>query len=173
MLRLQPEDVCHHLKTRIYTRIQRSPLGGIGVFAIRDIPQGIDPFCEEDLGLEFIKVRADLIENDPEIPPGVKAYVRDITSCTDGMRSFPVNGFNSISACYLMNHSPKANVGHDEQGRSLSLRDIRAGEELTLDYRTFNDDSELFFEDSTQDHQGQDRASAAGSLFAAIRRWRS
>ena len=145
MLRLTPGEVPGHLKSSVYTRIRRSPIEGIGVFAIRDIPQGIDPFCEKDLDLEFIKVPADLIENDPDIPEGVKQYVRDICSNHNGMRNFPTQGFNSVSAMFLMNHSSDANVGHDANNFSITLRPIKAGEELTLNYGTFNDPTELEF----------------------------
>lgn len=145
MLRLTPDRVNEHLRHCVYARIQRSPIHGIGIFAIRDIPQGIDPFSEKDLDLQFIKIPADQIEDDPGIPEGVKRYVRDVSSNVDGIRNFPANGFNSISAAFLMNHSDNANVGHDEYGHSITLRDIKEGEELTLNYGMFNDESELKF----------------------------
>ncbi len=146
MLQLRPDQVADHLIRCVYTRIGPSPIQGIGVFAIRDIPKGIDPFSERELGLAFIKVSADLIERDPRIPEGVKQYVRDISSKKNGVRNFPAAGFNTVSASFLMNHADENNIGHDQDGFPIALRTIRAGEELTLNYGTFNDVSELEFD---------------------------
>jgi hypothetical protein len=146
MLELQPDEVNDHLAKHVYARICRSPLGGVGVFAIRDIPRGIDPFNERDLDLKFIKVPAEQIENDSRIPEGVKCYVRDISSKREGIRNVPAAGYNSITTGFFMNHSPEPNVAYDAEGFARTLREIREGEELTLNYRAFNDESELEFE---------------------------
>lgn len=140
------DEVLKHLREEVYTRVQVSKIHGIGVFAIRDIPQGIDPFFEEKQKLEFIGINAAAIENDPGIPEGVKQYVRDVCSNKNGVRNFPVAGFNSITTAFLMNHSDSPNMGHDANNYSVTLRPIKQGEELTQDYMIFNDSSELLFE---------------------------
>jgi hypothetical protein len=38
------KDLLHNLKNQTYCRISRSKVAGVGVIAIRDIPQGTNPF---------------------------------------------------------------------------------------------------------------------------------
>lgn len=146
MLRLQtPEDVERHLKFSVFVRIGVSKIHGIGVIAIRPIPKGIDPFCERELDLEFIAIPDWRIQDNPRIPSGVKELVRDLSSVSEGMRKIPVTGYNSASATFYMNHSAYPNVALDKEGHWVSLRPIRRGEELTIDYDTFCDPTETMF----------------------------
>lgn len=137
------EEILAHLRGEVYVRIKRSPIEGIGVFAIRDIPAGIDPFQERELGYEFTKVPAKAVFEDERIPEGVRKYVYDICSNRDGLLNFPRRGFNSITTLYLMNHSKKPNVRVRPDTFFESIRAIKEGEELTIDYGTFNDEVEI------------------------------
>lgn len=145
-----PEQIIDHLRNCVFVRPGASSIAGVGVIAIREIPAGTDPFCERELGLQFTSVPADLIADDPQIPDGVKRFVTDMMSKKDGRRKIPVAGFNSISPTFLLNHSETPNIALDADGFWITLRQIQEGEELTVDYRTYNDADELAFEDSGQ-----------------------
>jgi hypothetical protein len=150
MLRLKtPEDVIRHLRNDVYVRIGRSALQGVGVFAIRPIPKGIDPFGERELDMEFIKIPDWRIQDDERIAPGVKRLVRDLSSKKDGRRNIPMSGYNSVTPGFLMNHSEKPNVGIDRENFWITLRPIKEGEELTIYYDSFNDPGESDFGNMT------------------------
>jgi len=53
MIRLTKEQIIENLKRDVCTRIMPSPIGGVGVFAIRDIPAGINPCGQKKLGESF------------------------------------------------------------------------------------------------------------------------
>ena len=46
---------------------------------------------------------------------------------------------NMLTVGWYVNHSERPNVEADDEGRFHTLRRIRKGEELTADYRTFED----------------------------------
>lgn len=135
--------VIQHLRRDVYIRLQVSATHGIGVFAIRDIPVGIDPFQERELDTHFIKVPSSRIMDDPLIPSGVKKYVHDMCSCKSGLFLFPQFGMNGIMPLYYLNHSENPNVENttEESGATYfrTIRAIQEGEELTADYATYND----------------------------------
>jgi hypothetical protein len=47
--------------------------------------------------------------------------------------------FNDLTTSWYLNHSEHPNMAADAQYRFYAIRDIRAGEELTIDYRSFSD----------------------------------
>lgn len=137
------DEIIAHLESEVYVRVKRSAVQGIGVFAIRDIPALIDPFQEKKLGYEFTKIPAQEVFENPAIPEGVRRYVYDICSNRDGLLNFPCRGFNSITTLSLMNHSKSPNIRVREDLFFETIRKIREGEELTIDYGTFNDEVEI------------------------------
>lgn len=135
------DDVISHLRDDVYVRLSASEISGVGVFALRQIPRGIDPFQEEKLGLSFLKIRASKIMDDERIPTSIKKYVHDMCSCRDGLLNIPAFGFNGIMPLYYLNHSLRPNMEVEPRtGYFRSLRRIREGEELTVNYSTYNDD---------------------------------
>lgn len=137
------EDVVLHLERDVYVRIQRSPIDGVGVFAIRDIPPGIDPFQEEKLGFEFTRVPVAAILGNPLISHGVKKYTLEVCSTRDGVFKFPVTGLNSVTAMFLMNHSDAPNMRSLSNGVFETIREIKRGEELLINYGEFDDSLEM------------------------------
>jgi SET domain-containing protein len=125
----------HHL----YTRLRPSPGKGIGVFAIRDIPEGLDPFTGEGSGT--VRVPRSAVESlaDPE----VKQMYIDFCPLLDEHYLAPAS-FNRLTTAWYMNHSDRPNVVSDRGINFVAARPIRAGEELTVDYRTFSDHADAF-----------------------------
>ncbi len=127
------------LKNHVYVRLMPSPIAGVGVFAIRDIPKGMDPFGNYDMTFE--KIPTSEIRNDPEIPDTVKKYVEDMCVTEDGYFYVPRCGINNIRPDFYLNHSTTPNMKTDDGGDAfITIREIKTGEELTIDYGTYNDD---------------------------------
>lgn len=137
------KEILEHLRQGVFVRLQCSPTHGIGVFAIRDIPAGIDPFNERANNMSFAKVPAAKILDNPEIPAAVKKYVEDMCISRGGYLFVPRRGMNVLPPVFYINHSKTPNVGADPEDYFYTLRPIEAGEELTVDYETYNDETGL------------------------------
>jgi len=135
------EEFIKDLEENIYCRLRPSSVHGTGVFAIRDIPQGVNPFLgAEDHG--YIEIpRAEILEN-PRIRPEVKAMVQDFFAEQEGILHCPPHSLNAINISYFVNHSEDPNLeSQDKDGTFyfVARRDIKAGEELTADYNHYSD----------------------------------
>jgi SET domain-containing protein len=139
-----------HLKNKVYCRIAPSPLHGVGVFAVRRIPKGADPF-EPFVKAQRPSAFATLTEADVRaLPRGVSRIVRDFYAVDrEGFHSIPIEGPNALNISFYVNESASgANVttvgtgaSQDGTARIVAARAIRPGEELLLDYREYDDDS--------------------------------
>lgn len=124
----------------VYARIGVSRLHGVGVIAVRAIPKGALVFRGEDeraVWLQRSTVRA--------LPPALRALYEDF-GMVDGDRIGVPPSLNRLSVGWYVNHADAPNLVAGDDGRFRALRRIRAGEELTADYRTFCDEP-LPFED--------------------------
>lgn len=125
------------LLEKVFCRIQPSTIDGVGVFAIRPIPKGINPM-EECRRFEFDAVRVPEIRDDPMMPDTLKKLVVDMCPENDGKYDIPPFSLNEIGISYYLNHSKTPNMECDEEtGDFRTLREIAAGEELTVDYGTY------------------------------------
>jgi SET domain-containing protein len=119
-----------------YCRLQSSNIDGIGVFAVRDIPKGRDPFRTlpkyDDIGYARI-TEAEL----DALPVGLAAVIRDLFIPTNGVMHVPNHGMNVIRLNCYMNHSTEPNMRTKDGYVFTTLRKILTGEELTVDYRTY------------------------------------
>lgn len=117
------------LNTTVYTKLAPSKIDGVGVFAIRDIRSGtrlfdISDCCTEDILPEVMSV----VENNLGYIHGKAALTHPNTWCQH---------------IKYMNHSYTPNSDGE-----CSLRDIKKGEEITLDYTaliTKNDNKHFYF----------------------------
>ena len=108
-----------------------SAIHGIGVFALADIPVG-----KTDL---FAPMAAPW----PAVPlsaiDGLPAHVRKLidTYCLqdDQTAYLPPHGFRIVDLVTFLNHADAPNLRQMDGGSYfISIRDIPAGEELTIDY---------------------------------------
>ena len=129
-----------HLLNRVlrdcYCRLQPSKIHGIGVFAVRDIPKGKNPFKTipkyGDFG--YVRITEDELN---ALPPKFSELMRELFIPTDGKMHIPNYGTNMIRLnCYL-NHSTAPNMRTKNGYDFTTLRKILLGEELTVDYRTY------------------------------------
>ena len=126
-----PEPLPHRA---LYTRLRPSPGKGIGVFAIRDIPQGCNPFAGDDGGSTWVP--APIVDAIADVE--LRRMYLDFCPLIDGRYLAP-RDFNRITPSWYMNHSDEPNVSSDADVNFRAIRAIRAGEELTADYRCYSD----------------------------------
>ncbi len=119
-----------HLNETVFCTLKPSPIHGIGVFAIRDIPKGEWMYCLETN--VWYLIPQDRLK---EIRPEVLSLILDRwphlrpPMWERNFRS-PNSDQNLMS---FMNHSPEPN---SQEGKAI--RDIKGGEEITEDYDTGN-----------------------------------
>ena len=122
---------------RVYTRLKPSKIHGVGVFAIMDIPKGTYVFREDDESIVWVEK-----ESLQFLPTEVKELYDDFC-IIDGKRYGCPRHFDALTPSWYLNHSETPNVAADKDFRFFALRDIKIGEELTTDYRTYSDAPQL------------------------------
>jgi SET domain-containing protein len=124
------KKIIQHLKQEVFCKLGISPIHGIGVFAIRAIPKGINPL-KSYIGNREIDVTKKEIKN---LPKGVRNQI-DMFCFYDRKKvSIPVNGLNSFDLAVYLNHSKQPNLRFKKNGELQSLKSIAEGEELFIDY---------------------------------------
>lgn len=127
-----------------YCRIGISKISGVGVIAIRDIPNETNPFgyikfkCNSNYN-QNIKVTLDDIYI---LPDEIKKLVFDfIIPDKYGAYYLPSDGFNSMDISFYLNHSDNPNLIKTDHGCEYygfkTIRDIKKGEELIIDYENY------------------------------------
>ncbi len=116
------------------TRVGLAPsvIHGIGVFALADIPAGTsDLFAPPAAWVPVAE--ADVAA----LPPHARKLVDTYCLWDSGMYYLPPHGFRVIDVVTYLNHSAVPNVRQLDGGdRFETVRDVAAGEELTVDYGT-------------------------------------
>lgn len=117
-----------------YAILKPSPLHGIGVFAIRDIPKGCKnifstPNYKDD---EYIAVPKSVIK---KLPKHVIALIKNFCLYDEENYFIPEKGFKKLDLVIYLNHSKKPNLRSINDGDFFeAIRDIKVGEELLVDY---------------------------------------
>ena len=124
------KKIIQHLEQEVFCKLGISPIHGIGVFAIRAIPKGINPL-KSYISNREIDVPKKEIKN---LPKGVRNQI-DMFCFYDRKKvSIPVNGLNSFDLAVYLNHSKQPNLRFKKNGELQSLKSIAEGEELFIDY---------------------------------------
>lgn len=135
------EGIIKDLENNIYCRIQPSPVHGVGVFAVKNIPKGTDPFVAYT-NVDVIAVPEKEIMENKKIPDTVKEMVKAFYVIQNGNIYCDARSFNEINIAYFLNHSDVPNLDAKEindETKFVANRDISAGEELTANYSTYSD----------------------------------
>ena len=125
---------------QVYVRLGLSEIEGIGVFAIRPIPEGTNIFANDKVELVWVAKaeldRADLSEAERALYHDFGISVGDEIGC-------PVNFHNLTPGWYLNEPKPgtNANVRVIADLNFLAAREIAEGEELTLRYEELREAS--------------------------------
>jgi len=117
----------------VYTRIGRSKIHGVGVIAIRPIRKGRHIFFPDDERLRWVKAT-----EIRRLSKEIKRLYKDFCIKKGEKYGCPTN-FNKLTPAWYLNHSVNPNVATDNNYRFYALRNIKKGEELTADYRTYSE----------------------------------
>jgi hypothetical protein len=107
---------------------------GIGVFAIRDIAQGMRLFVGDIGKVVVVPVHEVEAIADEE----VKAMYRDFCPVVDGHYFAPAD-FNQMTMSWYLNHSAEPNVAVLDDLNLVASRFIPKGEELRSDYTKYSE----------------------------------
>ena len=133
-------ELLTHLRERVFVRIGLSRIHGFGIVAIRDIPCHTDPFLDIR-PVNWIKVTEQELGG---LDDAVTAYVKDLCVFKDGSYLVPDYGFNGLDISWYLNHSDEPNLFVVEGYLFKTIRQVYAGEELTVDYNTYCGGQETF-----------------------------
>ena len=135
------EQLLLELQQDTYVMLKPSPIEGIGVFAIRDIPKGCRTIFSAGIG-EWIKVSIDEVE---KLPAHSRNLVETYSLYDEENYFVPDYGFKIMDLVLYLNHSSQFNMISVNDGEQFeALRDIKAGEELLVDYGSIADGLESY-----------------------------
>ena len=123
---------------RVYCKLKPSPVHGIGIFSIKTIPSGINPFKDSYMAQEAIVLPKKKIKEE------YKTLLNDYHPSRDNNQVVS-NWPNQIIWTNYLNYSEEPNIELMTNGEWLTLRIIEKGEEL------LEDPSRLF--DSENNHK--------------------
>ena len=130
------EQLLHELQQDTYIMLKPSPIEGIGVFAIRDIPKGCRTIFSAGIG-QWIKVAFEEVE---KLPSHSRNLVETYCLYDDENYFVPDYGFKLMDMVLYLNHSANYNVASVNDGEQFeALRNIKAGEELLVNYGSIAD----------------------------------
>ena len=127
------EALLKELGNNTYVMLKPSPIEGIGVFAIRDIPKGCrDMFSKPDDESDWITISKKEIE---ALPQDAQFLVGNFCLYDDDNYFVPAHGFKKMDLTLFINHADEPNIISINDGDFFeTLRDIKTGEELLIDY---------------------------------------
>ena len=130
---MKKEALLKQLQSQTYVMIKPSPLHGIGVFAIRDIPKGTKDIFSEGFG-DWIKVSKEEVD---ALPTHSRELIENHCLFDEDSYFVPEYGFKLVDLVIYLIHSETPNVLSLNDGEQFeALVDIKAGEELLVDYGT-------------------------------------
>jgi SET domain-containing protein len=118
----------------IYGKLAPSVLGGIGVFATKDILKGTPVFIFHDLSNEKRLSKKD-INNLPDDEK--ELYHEHAVVLPDGSWVVP-SDMHRMHVVWFLNHSSNPNIAPDNKFDWYAVQDIKKGEELTGDYNAWD-----------------------------------
>jgi SET domain-containing protein len=131
---MNKEELTKELSNNSYVMLKPSPVAGIGVFAICNIPKGCrDMFSTPSKNDEWITLTKKEVE---ALPPHAQFMVGNYCLYDDEENYFvPAEGFKKIDVSLFINHSDTPNIISINDGDYFeAIREIKIGEELLLDY---------------------------------------
>ena len=126
-------ELLSELAGNTWVMIRPSPIEGIGVFALQDIPKGCrSMFSKANEQEQWIPVARSEVE---KLPAHAKALIENYCLYDDENYFVPDYGFKKMDLVNFLNHSDTPNVISINDGEFFeAIRDIKQGEELLIDY---------------------------------------
>ena len=121
------------LSNNTYVMLKPSPVEGIGVFAVADIPKGCrQMFSKPDATDEWVTVSKKEIE---ALPAHTQFLTGNYCLYDEENYFVPAHGFKKMDLALFINHSDAPNIISINDGDYFeAIRAIKAGEELLIDY---------------------------------------
>jgi SET domain-containing protein len=126
-------ELLAELSANTYVMLKPSPVEGIGVFAIKNIPKGCrQMFSKPSVNDKWVTVTKQEVA---ALPPHAQFIVGNYCLYDDENYFIPDNGFKKIDLSLFLNHAGTPNIISINDGDYFeAIRDIKAGEELFIDY---------------------------------------
>ena len=127
------EELLTELAGNTWVMIKPSPIEGIGVFALQDIPKGCrSMFSKANDEEQWISISKTEVEN---LPAHAKALIENYCLYDAENYFVPDYGFKKMDLVNFLNHSDTPNVISINDGEFFeAIRNIKQGEELFIDY---------------------------------------
>jgi SET domain-containing protein len=125
------EQLLLELQHDNFVTLRSSPVHGIGVFAIKDIPKGCRTIFSKGVG-DWIKLSYAEVE---QLPAHSRQHVETYCLYDDKDYFVPDHGFKLMDLALYLNHSSSPNIVSVNEGEQFeALRNIKTGEELLVNY---------------------------------------
>ena len=125
------DQLLRELQHDTYVALKPSPVHGIGVFAIRDIPKGCRTIFSTGVG-DWVKLSFEEVE---QLPEHSRNLIETYCLYDDTHYFVPDYGFKLMDLVLYLNHSDEPNIVSVNEGEQFeALRDIKTGEELLVNY---------------------------------------
>ena len=125
------QKLVSELRNETYVMPKASPIHGIGVFAIRDIPKGTRNIFSKGRG-EWIKVPITEVE---KLPEHTRSLIETYCLFDEEDYWVPEYGFKVIDPVIYLNHSSNPNIISINDGEEFeAIVDIKEGQELLVNY---------------------------------------
>jgi SET domain-containing protein len=125
------QELLKELKEETWVQLQASSIHGIGVFAIRDIPKGCRTIFSKETG-EWIELSFAEVE---QLPEHSRNFIETYYLYDEEKYFIPSHGCKVMDMASYLNHSSTPNLRSVNEGEYFeTIREIRKGEELLIDY---------------------------------------
>jgi len=128
------EELLSELQQETYVALQPSPVHGIGVFAIRDIPKGNRTLFSKENG-DWTKIPVKEVEL---LPDYSKKLIETYCIFDDDFYYIEKTGFKKMDLINFLNHSESPNLGLIKGEFFETITDIKCGQELFINYSDFD-----------------------------------
>lgn len=159
----EKQVLLEHLRDSTWTGLKPSTIAGVGVFALRPIPAGCDPFkCVNDrfnLKERFCVFTTSMLR-ETNVPEPIIEQVRSMFAPLTGEDDYTADrdangdlkygvlasGLHSLNLSWYLNHSETPNIGFQDAeiegtfNSFVTKRRIEQDEELLVDYRELGEE---------------------------------
>jgi len=133
------KKILHNLKNT-YCRLKPSRIAGVGIFAVFNLPKGINPFVGSPKPKWYEFTMKELKGLNKEV---IKMIDDFFVIEKDGTVYIPETGLNGMDMSFFPNHSKKPNLkavyNKNQEIEFRTNRKIKKGEELTANYSFYDD----------------------------------
>lgn len=126
-------ELLQELTDNTWVMIKPSPIEGIGVFALQDIPKGCrSMFSKANEQEQWIPLARTEVA---DLPAHAKTLIENYCLYDDEHYFVPDYGFKKMDLVNFLNHADTPNVISINDGEFFeAIKDIKQGEELLIDY---------------------------------------